>query len=81
MPSEVINIGKVIRTEATARTTRAMANKNQNYKVSKSAIDEMRSYINAMLDTKIGEAIEIINTKKRTVILDRDIITVNSYNR
>lgn len=81
MPTEVINIGKLMRSEAIARTTRSMKNKNQSYRVSKSAIKEMISYINAILDRKVGESVEIIDKEKRTVILDRDIIMVNSYNK
>jgi len=34
-----------------------------------------------LLDKKVGEAIEIIDKEKRTVILDRDIVLVNSFKK
>ena len=70
LSQETINIGKHMRYEAKMR--------GEQYKVSKAAIDEMISYVDALIDKKIGEAVQILRREKRTVILDRDMVLVNS---
>lgn len=83
MPSEVINIGKVLREEATARNTKGMnelkaLGANQGYKVNGEAVQEVISFIRADLDQKTGELIELIKSEGRTVILPRDIVRIFS---
>ena len=81
MPSEVLNIGKIFREEACARSSRKMKMNNQKYKVGANAVQEMMSYIRAELDSKTGEMIELINQEGRTTILDRDVIEVMGRRR
>ena len=75
----VINVGKIMKAEATARNTRRMKKTGKGYKVSEKAVKEMQSYLLALIDIKVGHAVEQAKKDGRTVILDRDIIDINSY--
>jgi len=75
----VINVGKLMKEEAKARNTKKMNREGNGYKVSKKAIEEMTTYLEALIDNKIGQAIEHVKQNNRNVILERDIIAINSY--
>jgi len=76
MPSEVLNIGKIVRWEAYVRSSKKMKAEKKGYKVSSNAIQELISFIKAELDSKTGEMIELIKKEGRNTILDRDVIAV-----
>ena len=75
MATEVINIGKVMREEATARNPAYLpVPGNMGFKVSPDAVKEVIAFIRSDLDVMVGKIVLQLKAEGRKTILERDIV-------
>lgn len=79
MSSEVINVGKLMRKEAYFQTGKRK--KIQNFRISKDAIQEEISFLNALVEAHVAGICEKLSNSKRTTIMADDVIMENGFKR